>query len=108
MDFTSEAVAAFVAAFLSLALEVIPGLRDLWDGVATKYKPLVVLGLSLLVPVGAVGLACGGVDIGLGATCANPADAQLWIGAVKIGFAAFIASQVTFRYVGANLADRLK
>jgi drug/metabolite transporter (DMT)-like permease len=108
MELTDVAIAGLVAAFLSLVLEVVPGVADLWEKVDKKYKSLVVLVVSLLVPPAIVGLSCLGVDVGFGSVCPDPANPQLWVDAVLLGLAAFFASQVTFEYASASLGARVK
>lgn len=102
---SSELIAGFVAAAISLALEVVPGLRDLWGGVASKYKPLVVLALCLVVPLVGIALACARIDIGLGAVCPPVSDAgQAIAGALELGVVAFVSSQVVHSQIGSGLA----
>ena len=103
----AEIVAAVVAGAVSVACEVIPGLSDLWNGVGKKWKPAIVLGLSLAVPVAAIGVRCLGIDLGLGAACPDPASAQMWVDALRLGLVAFLASQAAFQLVGAPLGERV-
>ena len=107
MEFNAEAIVLIVTAALSLALEIIPGFTDLWEGVAKKYKPLVVFVACLLIPLIIIGVSCLGVDLGFGAVCPNPADSQMWVNGVLLGLMAFAASQGTYA-VGKTLSERLK
>jgi drug/metabolite transporter (DMT)-like permease len=108
MEFSDIAIAGLVAAFLSLVLEVVPGVSDLWEKVDKKYKSLIILVVSLIVPPALVGVSCLGVDLGFGQICPNPADPQMWFNAVLLGLGAFFASQVTFEYASASLGARVK
>lgn len=94
-------IATVVASFISLALEVVPGLADLWDKVEGKAKAAVVLLLCLAVPFLASGGACFGIDAGLGASC--PASPQDVFDALLLGFAAFSASQLVHANAGESL-----
>jgi hypothetical protein len=102
-----DIIAGVVAGAISIALEVVPGLREVWQGVGRRWKPAVVLALSLGVPLVATWAACRGIDIGLGALCQDPGSPQVWVDAVRLGFVAFLASQVTFHAVSEPLGRRM-
>jgi len=104
-----ELIIAVVASAISIALEVVPGLRNWWDKIPNKQvKSLVVFLACLVIPLGAVGLKCLGVDVGLGAACPNPADPQLWVNALVLGLTAFLSASASYKYIGQPLGDRIK
>jgi len=81
---------AVVTAIVSLLVEVVPGLKEKWNDL--KWKPLIMLGLSLVVPVALWALSCYGDMPFVDVTCG-------WQGAVNMvvaGFIAFLANQTTF------------
>jgi len=102
---TPEFVAAAVASAISLALEIVPGLRQVWEKVATQWKPLIVFVLCFAIPYGLSYLACAGVYLGGGAVC--PADAQSHADLIMLGILAFVSSQATFAAIGQSLSERL-
>lgn len=102
-----EIIAVVVAGAVSVALEVVPGLRGLWGRVASDTKALVVFLACLLLPPLFVGASCLGVDVGAGAVCPNPADAQMWFDAVKLGVFAYLGSQGTFEFLSLPARQRV-
>lgn len=104
---TEAIIAAVVAGAISVALEVVPGLRGLWDKLNTDYKALVVFVLCLLLPPLFVGASCLGLDIGVGAVCPDPANAQMWFDALRLGFFAYLGSQVTFEVISLPMSKRV-
>ena len=68
---TADSLAATAGVLLSLAFSYIPGLAEWYVLKADPVKRLIMLGLLLLVGLGAFGLACGGLaaDFGLPVTC---------------------------------------
>lgn len=104
---TEEIIAVVVAGAISVALEVVPGLRGLWDRLATDSKALVVFLLCLLLPPVFVGAACLGVDVGAGAVCPDPANAQMWFDALKLGVFAYLGSQVAFEFLSLPMGKRI-
>lgn len=95
-------VAGAVAACLSLVLEVVPGLADLWEKANSKVKALVVFGACLGLPLIALAASCVGLDIGFGAVC--PTGVQDVYDALIVGAAAFASSQVVHANAGRLLA----
>jgi len=90
---------SIVGAVTSLLVEVIPGLKETWNDL--KWKPLIMLGLALGVPMVLWALSCYGgmaiVDVG----CE-------WQGAVNMlvaGFTAFLVNQTTFAVVSRNTVN---
>lgn len=102
----AKAIVATAAAALSIALEVVPGLRDLWQRLPGEWRALTVLILCLGIPVAATGAACLGVDLRLGATCPDPTDPQLWADAVLTGLSAYLGSQISFEALGRRARAR--
>lgn len=96
----ANVVAAVVAGVISLALEIVPGLRDVWQGgVSFRYKPLVVFGLCLAVPLLALAASCAGLDLGTGAVC--PADlSQGVLDALLTGVFASAGAFSSYTFVG--------
>ena len=98
----SHLVAAIVASFVSLALEVVPGLSDVWEGFDGKFKSLTVFGMCLGLPLLALAASCVGVDVGFGVSC--PAGPQDIFDALLIGASAYAASQIVHANAGQSLA----
>jgi hypothetical protein len=88
---TSEVIAAIAGALVSLALEVIPGLKDVWE--KTPWKPLILGGFFLVVAAGAWALTCyTNLEIWQNAFCCfEGLLLALWRGVV-----AWLASQGIF------------
>ncbi len=100
---TAEWILATLAAILSLALEVVPGLAAKWNGLDTTVKRLIWLGGCLGVPLVILAAGCAGLDLGvLAPTCC----AEGVVESLQIGFAAFFASQVTYAVVGKTVRKR--
>lgn len=91
-----------------LALELLPGLREWWGNeVARKWKPLIILALCLLIPLGIMGLECAGYDARQDVTCDEPQSIPMWLTVISTGFSAFVISQVGYLTIARPLGDRL-
>jgi len=100
---TTEWILAGLAAILSLALEVVPGLAVRWNVLDATIKRLVWLGGCLGIPLVILAAGCAGLDLGvLAPTC----GAEGVIESLQIGFAAFFASQVTYAAVAKTIRKR--
>jgi len=89
---TAELLSVAVGAVVSVALEVVPGLKARWS--TWQWKPLTLLGLFLALPLAAWALACfaGIMLIPLPALCGVEGGLR----AAGLGFLTFLASQTTF------------
>ena len=93
---TAELITAVVGAIISVLLEVVPGLKDVWG--TLRWKPLIMLGISVLVGAGMWALVClAGIDIGTVVDCSK----QGVVGALYFGLISFMANQATYA-VGAR------
>ena len=79
-----------VNALVSVMLEVVPGLKDKWSGL--KYKPLVLLGFALVVPVALWALSCYGGLAFIDVVCSWQGAFQMFVA----GFVAFLVNQTAF------------
>jgi hypothetical protein len=86
-----ELIAILVGAFVSVLLEMVPYLKQVWD--KAPWKPVVLVALFLVVPVGAWALTCyAGLDITTGWACTlQGALTALWT-----GFLALLGNQGMF------------
>lgn len=91
MELTVELVVTVVAAVLALAFDVVPGLKERWDGLNQEVKRFSWL-IGCLV-VGAVpwALACLGVTSLFLVAC----TADGLVGALQVACAAYFAGQFT-------------
>ena len=92
-----EWVAGIVGVILSLALEVVPGLAAKWQGLDSTWQRLAWLGGCVVVPLAVLGLGCAGVDVGMGGGECGVAGV---VAALRVGFAAYFAGQMTYLAVG--------
>ena len=79
-----------VNALVSVMLEVVPGLKDKWSGL--KYKPLILLGFALVVPVALWALSCYGGLAFIDVVCSWQGAFQMFVA----GFVAFLVNQTAF------------
>lgn len=88
---TAEIVAMIVGAIVSILLEVVPKLKDAWSG--WEWRRMTLLGLSLVVPLGAWGLVCyAGVALPFEVACGG----QGAFDAALLGIISFLSSQTTY------------
>lgn len=100
---TAEWILATLAAILSLALEVTPGLAVKWNVLDATVKRLIWLGGCLGVPLMILAAGCAGLDLGV---LAPACCAEGVIESLQIGFAAFFGSQVTYAAVAKSIRKR--
>ena len=79
-----------VNALVSVMLEVVPGLKDKWSGL--KYKPLILLGFALVVPVALWALSCYSGMAFVDVVCSWQGAFQMFVA----GFVAFLVNQTAF------------
>ena len=79
-----------VNALVSVMLEVVPGLKDKWSGL--KYKPLVLLGFALVIPVALWALSCYAGLAFIDVVCSWQGAFQMFVA----GFVAFLVNQTAF------------
>ncbi len=60
MTLSPELLVAVAAGMLAVAFEYIPGLHPRYDALSPEWKRLVMLGMLILVCLGAFGLGCAG------------------------------------------------
>jgi len=96
-ELTAGIIAAVMAGIISLALEVVPGLAEKWQTVGDTWKRLVFLVGCLLIPLALVGLGCAGISLGARAPGCDKAGVVM---AIRLGFVAYVASQLTYVVVG--------
>ena len=96
MTMTTELLAVLVGALVSLALEIIPGLKEVWSG--WRWKPLTLFGGFLVIPMIIWALVCyGDIDVGFAVVCGVQGLLQsLWL-----GFIGFLGNQTGYS-VGAR------
>lgn len=104
---TADVIAGVVCWLVSLSAELIPGLRELWDKIDAKWKPLVFLVLCLLITFALPLLTCVGVDFETGAVCPVVVDAEFVVGRLFVAYAAWGVASATFGYVQAPLGARI-
>ena len=93
---TAELITIVVGAIISVLLQVVPGLNDVWA--TLRWKPLIMLGVSVLVGAGMWALVClGGIEIGTAVDCTK----QGGVTALYFGLISFLANQTTYA-VGAR------
>ena len=81
---------SIVNALVSVLLEVVPTLKEKWSEM--KYKPLILLGFAVVVPVALWALSCYAGMAFVEVECS-------WQGAFQMlvaGFVAFLVNQTTF------------
>jgi len=83
-------ICAIVNALVSVMLEVVPNLKDKWSGL--KYKPLILLGFALVVPVALWALSCYGGLAFIDVVCSWQGAFQMFVA----GFVAFLVNQTAF------------
>ena len=88
---TQEMIALVVGGIVSVALEIIPGLKKVWSD--WEYRRLSLLGLFVLVPLVAWMLSCSaGLSLPGTYYCTNQGLFDLLI----MGIVAFAGSQTTY------------
>jgi hypothetical protein len=89
---TSELLAGISGAVLSLLFSYVPGIKAQYDKLTSAQKGLVMLGLLVLVSIGAFGLSCANSPLISGVTC----DEQGAWGIVSALLVALTANQATY------------
>lgn len=91
---TAELLAGISAVILSLVFSYVPASAGAWSNIDGTYKRLIMLGLLVLVALGAFGLACAGLggDFGVKLTC----DKIGLIGLIQVLGVAIIANQAAY------------
>lgn len=88
---TQRIVAMIVGAIVSILLEVVPKLKDVWSG--WEWRRMTLLGLSLGVPLALWGLVCYAlVALPFEVACGG----QGAFDAVMLGIISFLSSQTTY------------
>lgn len=88
---TQQVIAMIVGAIVSILLEVVPRLKEVWS--KWEWRRLTLLGLSLGVPLGAWGLVCyAGVTLPFEVACGG----QGAFDAALLGIISFLSSQTTY------------
>lgn len=107
-SFRPEYLAFLLPIIIAIMLEKGPPfIRTWWKNIVDKeWKPTVLLLISIAVVLLIRGFACLHVDVGLGATCDNPSDPQLWVNTIGIGIAVWISMEITYQITTA--ASNLK
>lgn len=98
---TQNQIVAALGVVLSFVFEFIPGVREWFDGLETKAKVALLSGLTLAIAVGALALACAGVQTGSGAVCPDLSQPQTYWDLVVAWLTAAGAAQTA--YTGVKL-----
>lgn len=99
---TQEMLALVVGGIVSVALEIIPGLKKFWSD--WEYRRLSLLGLFVLVPLGAWLLSCpAGLSLPGTYYCTNQGVFDLLI----MGLVAFAGSQTAY-FLGSRQSSNAK
>ena len=97
---TQETIALVVGGIVSVALEIIPGLRDFWS--KWEWRRVSLLGLFLAVPIVAWSLVCtAGLSLPGTYTCTT----QGAFDAAILGLVAFAGSQTTYLVITRQSAN---
>ena len=91
MELTVELIVTVVAAVLALAFDLVPGLKERWDGLGEEVKRFSWLIGCLVVGVIPWALACVGATSLFLVAC----TADGLVGALQVAFAAYFAGQFT-------------
>ena len=91
MEFTPEFIVAVVAAAISLALDVVPGLKERWEALPKEVKRFAWLIGCLTVGLVPWALACFGIPFWVMVACTAAGLAQR----LELGFTAYFVSQST-------------
>ena len=102
------AVTAIWMAVLSIGFEVIPGLKDGWNKVPTKWKPLVFLVICLVVAYVLPVLACYGIVFKSTVICATIDVPAYILDAAFAGFSGWYAVLIAFKFVQDPISKSLK
>jgi hypothetical protein len=109
MNIEIAAVSAIAGGALSGALELIPGVRQWWEKRSAEVKSAIVCGLCIGTPFVVSGLACGNVDVGLGATCLAYGNVQQNIfDLLFIGGSAFVGANASYAFFNKKLGESLQ
>lgn len=88
---TAELITVVVGAIISIVLEVIPGVKDVWG--TWKWKPLTLLVISIGVGLGMWALVClAGLDLSMLLDCTKQGIAS----ALYFAFLSFLSNQTTY------------
>ena len=92
---SADLLAGIASTIISLAFSYIPKADGWWETLDETYRRLIMLGVLVLVALGAVGLACTGLaaDFGLTVTCDKPGIIAL----VRVFGVAVIVNQSAFK-----------
>lgn len=93
---TPETLSAAAAIVLSLVFSYMPGLAGKWALLASEQKKLIMLGLTVLVGIGAYGLACAGILTQLTGV-AMACDQETALGLARSIVMAVIANQAAYQ-----------
>jgi len=104
----SDFLGAVVFFALTFMLELIPGLRALWDKVSGEWKPLTLLLLAIMIVAATLGLQCAGIDTGGPIACPVEGQWAQTIFTLILGIIAWTFSQMTFPTMQGPLGDRVK
>lgn len=97
---TRETIALVVGGVVSVALEIVPGLRDLWS--KWEWRRVTLLGLFLAVPLGAWALVCAA---GLSLPGTYDCTTQGAFDAAILGLVAFAGSQTAYLVITRQSAN---
>ena len=97
---SAELVTTVVNVLISIALEVIPGIKDKWS--SWRWKPLTMLGISVVSGLGMWLLVCvANVDLGMLLDC----DKQGIMTALYFAVISYGANQTAFAVSSRNLPN---
>lgn len=106
---TATLVVLVLPVIISLILDTIPPVSDWWASeVSKRWKPTVLLVVCEVIAFAAQLGACTGIDLGLGATCADPNNAQTWVKTALIGGFAWVMSQGGYLLLTRRVHDLIK
>lgn len=108
-EFRPEYLAFLIPVIVSVFLDKGPPfVRKWWQGIVSKeLKPTVLFIGSLIAVLIVRGTACLNINIGLGATCDNPSDPQLWVNTIGLGIAVWLLMEFTNKLTSPNTAVSL-
>lgn len=88
---TAELITLIVGILISIALEIVPGLKEEWSD--WKWKPLTMLVISVGTGLGMWALVClAGIDLKMLLDCTKQGIAS----ALYFAFVSFVGNQTTY------------